>query len=106
MKIIHCLLALLALTSWFMPLKAQTKIAKAPRWNILFVFADDWGRYAGCYGKVDKRPTINDVIKTPNVDRVAHDGIVFRNAFVNSPSCTPSRSALMSGRYFFNTGRG
>ncbi|MGH9802470.1 MAG: sulfatase family protein, partial [Blastocatellia bacterium] len=42
----------------------------------------------------------------PNVDRVAREGVLFRNAFVNAPSCTPSRSSLLSGRYFFNTGRG
>jgi N-sulfoglucosamine sulfohydrolase len=75
------------------------------RWNILFVFADDWGRYASCYKGLDGRPTINDVVKTPNVDRVAREGVLFRNAFVNAPSCTPCRSSLLSGRYFFNTGR-
>ncbi len=78
----------------------------APRWNILFCFADDWGRYASAYAKVDGRPSLNDVIKTPNVDRVAREGTLFRNAFVNAPSCTPCRSSLLSGRYFFNTGRG
>jgi N-sulfoglucosamine sulfohydrolase len=77
-----------------------------PRWNILFVFADDWGRYASAYAGLDGRPTVNDVIKTPNIDRLAREGVIFRNAFVNSPSCTPCRSSLLSGRYFFNTGRG
>ena len=80
--------------------------AEAPRLNILFVFADDWGRYASCYAKVDGGPSINDVIRTPNVDRVAREGAVFRRAFVNAPSCTPCRSSMLSGRYFFNTGRG
>jgi len=73
--------------------------------NILFCFADDWGRYAGAYAAVDGRPTINDVVRTPNIDRVAREGALFRNAFVPAPSCTPCRSALMSGRYFWNTGR-
>ena len=80
--------------------------AAEPRWNILFVFADDWGRYASCYAGLDGRPTANDVVRTPNIDRVAREGVLFRNAFVNSPSCTPCRSSLLSGRYFFNTGRG
>ncbi len=74
--------------------------------NILFVFADDWGRYASAYAPVDKVPSFNDIIKTPHVDRVAREGVLFRNAFVNAPSCTPCRSSLMSGRYFFNTGLG
>ncbi len=78
----------------------------AERLNILFVFADDWGRYASAYAAVDGRPSLNDVIKTPNVDRVAREGVLFRNAFVNAPSCTPCRSSLLSGRFFFNTGRG
>ncbi len=80
--------------------------AAAPRWNILFVFADDWGRYASIYAGIDGKPSINDVVKTPNVDRVAREGVTFRRAFVNAPSCTPCRSSLLSGRYFFNTGRG
>lgn len=76
------------------------------RWNILFVFADDWGRYAGAYADIDARPGINAILHTPNIDRVAREGAVFRHAFASAPSCTPSRSALMSGRHFFNTGRG
>ena len=79
--------------------------AEPPRLNILFIFADDWGRYASCYKGLDGRPTPNDVIQTPNVDRVAREGALFRNAFVNAPSCTPCRSSLLSGRYFFQTGR-
>ncbi len=78
----------------------------APRLNILFCFADDWGRYARCYSKVDAKPSLNDVIQTPNIDRVAREGVLFRNAFVPAPSCTPCRSSLLSGRYWWNTGRG
>jgi N-sulfoglucosamine sulfohydrolase len=80
--------------------------ADAPKWNILFCFADDWGRYASCYANVDGRPSLNQIVKTPNVDRIAREGVLFRNAFVNAPSCTPCRSSLLSGRYFFNCGRG
>lgn len=76
------------------------------RWNILFIFADDWGRYASCYKGLDGRTNLNDVIQTPNVDKVARDGVLFRNCFVNAPSCTPCRSSLLSGRYFFNCARG
>src|SRR4051812_48290991 len=78
----------------------------AERMNILFLFADDWGRYASAYAKIDGKPSLNDVIKTPNVDRVAREGILFSRAFVNAPSCTPCRSSLLSGRFFFNTGQG
>ena len=84
-------------------MEAGNMVAKP---NILFVFADDWGRYASCYKGIDGRPTLNDVVMTPNVDRVAKEGVLFRNAFVNAPSCTPCRSSLFSGRYFFNCNQG
>jgi len=85
----------------------QTCVAGADnRLNILFVFADDWGRYAGAYAALDRVPSPSDVIKTPHVDRMAREGVIFRHAFVSAPSCTPCRSALFSGRHFFNTGRG
>lgn len=80
--------------------------ADAKRPNILFCFADDWGRYASAFAAFEKDPSPNQVVRTPNIDRVAREGVLFRHAFVNAPSCTPCRSALLSGRYFFNTGRG
>ncbi len=78
----------------------------AGRPNILFCFADDWGRYASIFATLERQPSPNQVVKTPNIDRVAREGVLFRRAFVSAPSCTPSRSALLSGRYFFNTERG
>jgi arylsulfatase A-like enzyme len=79
--------------------------AETNRVNILFCFADDWGRYASSYARLDAAPSLNQIIRTPNIDRVARDGVMFRNAFVPAPSCTPCRSALLSGRYWWNTGR-
>ncbi len=76
------------------------------RFNILFCFADDWGRYASAYGRLDDGPSLNQIVRTPNVDRVAREGVIFRNAFVPSPSCTPCRSSLLTGRYWWNTDRG
>ncbi len=79
--------------------------AAPKRPNILFCFADDWGRYASIYATVDNRPSPSQVVKTPNIDRVAREGVLFKNAFVTAPSCTPCRSSLLSGQYFFRTGR-
>lgn len=78
----------------------------AKRPNILFAFADDWGRYASVYAKLQGEKSINHVLKTPNVDRIAREGALFTEAFIPSPSCTPCRSSLMSGRYFWQTGLG
>jgi uncharacterized sulfatase len=74
--------------------------------NILFAFADDWGRYAGAYRSLDGPGTVNDIVETPNFDRVAREGVVFRNAFVPAPSCTPCRSSILAGQYFWQTGLG
>lgn len=87
---------------------SDKSLAQSPsrRTNILFCFADDWGRFASCYKNIDLNPTPNSLIKTPNIDSIAARGVLFRNAFVPAPSCTPCRSSILSGRYFFNTGRG
>ncbi|MDX1925580.1 MAG: sulfatase [Pirellulaceae bacterium] len=79
--------------------------AEPKRPNILFVFADDWGRFASAYAKIDGPGTLNDLVQTPNFDRIANEGVLFRRAFVSAPSCTPCRSALLSGQHFWRTGR-
>ncbi|RYD23932.1 MAG: sulfatase [Verrucomicrobiaceae bacterium] len=85
-------------------------LAEEKRPNIVFIFADDWGRFASLYAAA--RPDgatadgLNEFVRTPNIDRVAKQGVLFRNAHVSSPSCTPCRSALLSGQYFWRTGRG
>jgi N-sulfoglucosamine sulfohydrolase len=74
--------------------------------NIVFAFADDWGRHAGIYSEVDGPGTENDIAQTPNFDRLSREGVLFTNAFVNAPSCTPCRSSILSGQHFWRTGRG
>ena len=75
--------------------------AEERRPNILIFFADDWGHYASIYADADK-PSLNDVISTPNIDRIAREGVVFENAFVPVASCGPCRASLATGRYFWN----
>lgn len=66
--------------------------------NILFVFADDqsW-LHTSAFG--DK------VVKTPAFDRVAEEGVLFTHSFTASPSCTPSRSAVISGQDIWRIGQ-
>ena len=74
--------------------------------NILFFFADDWGRFARVYAEHGNLAGTNSLLRTPNLDRLAKEGVLFRNAHVNAPSCTPCRSSLLSGQHFWRTGRG
>jgi len=71
----------------------MTKAGDIPekRPNIFFAIADDWGAHAGVYG--DK------VIKTPTFDWLAKKGILFEHAYISSPSCAPSRAAILTGQW-------
>lgn len=83
----------------------ETDAQEAKRPNIIFAFADDWGRYASAYREAD-RPTINDAFETPHFDSLAKQGVLFWDAHVSSPSCSPSRTAVLTGRHFFRNGSG
>jgi arylsulfatase A-like enzyme len=64
--------------------------------NILFIFTDQMHRYAlGCMGNPD--------IETPNLDRLAENGVLFTNAYSNCPLCTPFRINLLTGLYSHQT---
>jgi arylsulfatase A-like enzyme len=65
-------------------------IVKSPRPNIIFILADDLG-YGdlGCYGQKE--------IATPNIDRIAKEGLIFTDHYAGSTVCAPSRCSLMTG---------
>lgn len=79
----------LILPSWACDAHAA---AKGTRPNFIFVFADDlgWGDL-GCYG--------NRQIKTPNLDELAKEGILFTQFYVSGSVCSPSRAAIMTGHF-------
>jgi len=84
------------------PTTARGDDSTQKRPNIFFFFADDWGRYASIYDQ----SAPNEAFKTPVFDKFAQEGVRFNNAHVTAPSCTPCRSSLLSGQYFYRTGRG
>src|SRR3954467_8915433 len=60
--------------------------------NIVLIYADDLGYGdVGCYGATK--------VKTPNIDRLATQGLRFTDAHCTSATCTPSRYSLMTGQY-------
>lgn len=63
----------------------------AVRPNIVWLIAEDMSPHFGCYGE--------QTIHTPNVDKLAANGVLFERAFVTGPICSPSRSALITGMY-------
>ena len=73
-------------------LTATETAQAAQRPNVLFILADDLG-YGdlGCYGRTD--------LRTPHIDRLASQGVRFTNHYANGPECTPTRVALLTGRY-------
>lgn len=69
----------------------------AARPNIVLAIADDWGwPHAGAYGDAG--------VKTPTFDRLAREGVLIENAYISSPSCTPSRGAIIAGQQFWRLG--
>ena len=78
------------LTALFVLLIAVAARA-ADRPNVVWIVVDDMSANFGCYGE--------KLIQTPNVDRLARDGTLFRKAFVTAPVCSPCRSALITGMY-------
>ena len=65
--------------------------------NLLVIIGDDHSaRALGCYG--------NDIVRTPNLDRLAEEGVMFTNAYYNAPVCSASWQSLLIGKYPHSTG--
>lgn len=65
--------------------------------NVLFIFSDQHNaQVLGCAG--------DDIIRTPNLDRLAREGVTFNQAYCQNPLCVPSRASLLTGRQSRNIG--
>ena len=63
--------------------------------NILYLHSHDTGRYVQPYGHA---------IPTPNLQRLAEQGVLFRQNFCANPTCSPSRACLLTGQYAHSNG--
>ncbi len=71
---------------------ATSVSAAAERPNIVFIFTDDHASHAlSCYG--------SKINQTPNLDRIARDGMLFRNCFCTNSICGPSRAVILTGKH-------
>ena len=78
-------------------LVASHVVAAGSRPNILFIFTDDHASHAiSAYGSV--------INQTPNLDRIAKDGMLFRNCFCTNSICGPSRAVIQTGKYSHKNG--
>jgi len=83
------------------PSEAQSRRTSGPasdsRPNIVFILVDDlrWDEL-GCAG--------HPYVRTPNIDRIAREGAMFRNAFMTTPLCSPSRASFLTGQYAHTNG--
>ncbi|XP_044305639.1 arylsulfatase H-like [Varanus komodoensis] len=86
---------LLSLYLLLMPLELQALVSSKP--NIVILLADDLGiGDVGCYG--------NKTIRTPNIDRLAKEGVKLTQHIAAASVCTPSRAAFLTGRYPIRSG--
>lgn len=85
--------AFLAAASAVSAARAQQPASRTP--NILYLHSHDTGRYIQPYGHA---------VPTPNLQRLASEGVLFRRAFSCAPTCSPSRAALLSGQFAHQCG--
>lgn len=91
MKFVYrdCLLTILVLSINFNGYCSSNDNQERP--NILLILSDDHSMpYLGCYGNKD--------LKTPNLDNLAENGILFNHAYTAAPQCVPSRASILTGR--------
>ncbi len=90
------LLTALSIVLACVPLAGSTFAEETTRSNVLFLISDDLNNSVGCYG--------HPLVKTPNIDRLAAQGVRFERAYCQFPLCGPSRNSMLTGLYPNSTG--
>ena len=88
------IISVVALLLYSFPANPRLPVAAAaqkPKYNVLFIASDDLRPTLGTYG--------NAIVKTPNIDKLASQGVRFDRAYAQYPLCNPSRSSLLTGKY-------
>ncbi len=74
---------------------SSESVSSPPRPNILYIHSHDTGRYIQPYGYA---------VPTPNLQKLAEEGVLFRQAYCANPTCSPSRAALLTGQAAHSSG--
>ena len=91
MKFTYCKIRIIAFAS-LLAISACGKIAETTeKPNILWIYLEDTSPIMSCYGSA--------LISTPNIDKLAEQGVLFENAFMHAPVCSAGRSGLITGTY-------
>src|SRR5690606_35066391 len=96
-KIFSCILAGLISSVSFSTFGQNLESVKRKRPNIIFIFSDDHAYQAiSAYGST--------LAQTPNIDRIANEGVILKNQLVTNSICGPSRATLLTGKYSHKNG--
>ncbi len=95
-RTLSCICTLMIMISGMLVISLSATVVAADRPNLIWIMADDLGYgELGCYGQ--------QVIRTPQLDRMAAEGLRFTQFYAGATVCAPSRSVLMTGQHHGHT---
>ncbi len=90
--LLKCLAAVLLLTSTLAAKENGSSVASPHPWNVVLILVDDYGwTDLGCFG--------SELYETPNIDKLAREGMKFTQSYSACTVCSPTRAAIMTGKY-------
>jgi len=96
-------IAILVKVAGVLSCSPETKESQRP--NIIFIFSDDHATHAlGAYGPKHNNPELHKFVQTPNLDKLAEQGMLFNNVFCGNSICGPSRATILTGKHAHHNG--